>query len=180
MINARFTLEMKDILKKMKGAEFLCYSASEIYAGETIHDGGIYLQTSNVLVKISNVERSIPWFKHKYLSDRENIFCFHCEEVGQKQGSDTVFVREKIENIELVTDYIKILQAEYEIALDMALIITTSKRRYVISRGWHFGEYLDINTDKDYNDIYPVQQVIEEWNNFGEWEVNVERKIEKL
>ncbi|MBQ8323030.1 MAG: hypothetical protein IJX91_03605 [Clostridia bacterium] len=74
MIEARFTSEMRNILKKLKGAEFICYSASEIYAGETIYDGVIYIRANNISIKVSNEEMQIPWFKHKDLSSVENIF----------------------------------------------------------------------------------------------------------
>ena len=130
--------------------------------------------------KISNKEKQIPWFQNKDLNDREDIFCFHCEKFCCMQNVDTVLVQEKIENIELITDYIKIPQKEYEIVLDMALIISTRMHRYVISRGWYFEECLDINVDKNYDDIYPLKQVVEEWDNYGEWKVDVKRVVEKL
>ena len=164
----------------MKGFELVGYSATEFYAGKTVHDGKVYLHVGDSTIKISNEEKQITWFKNKDLSDRENIFCFHCEKFGCVQKVDTVLIQEKIENIELVTDYIKIPQKEYEIALDMALIIVTGMRRYVISRGWYFEECLDINVDKNYDDIYSINQVVEEWDNYGEWKVDVKRVIEEL
>ncbi len=180
MIEARFTSEMKDVLKGLKGFELVGYSATELYMGETVYDGKIYLHVGDSTIKISNEEKQIPWFKNKDLSDRENIFCFHCEKFGCIQKMDTVLVQEKIENIELITDYIKIPQEEYEIALDMALIIETNKHRYMFSRGWYFDESLEISVDKNYDDIYPIKQAVEEWNNFGEWEVDIKRVIGKL
>ena len=176
MIEARFTNEMKDILKKLIGTEFICYSSSAMYEGETVNDGIVYIHASNLSIKISNAEKQIAWFQNNNVGTVEDIFSFHCEEAFEKTNQEVVFVREKIEKIELITDFLKIPEKNYEIALDMALIIVTEAHRYVISRGWHFGEYLDINVDKNYDDIYPVKQVVEEWNNFGEWEVIIERK----
>ena len=53
----------------------------------------------------------------------------------------------------------------YEITFDMALVITTSAHKYIISRGWQFDEILDGHVDRELNDIYPVEKVVEEWNN---------------
>ena len=64
MIHARFTTKMLAILKKMKGADLICYSASEISSFKTVYDGVIYLQTSSGTIKIFNKEIQIPWFKH--------------------------------------------------------------------------------------------------------------------
>ena len=80
MIEARFTNEMIDLLKCLKGLEFVGYSATDLYAGETIHDGKVYLQVGTKTIKISNEEKQIPWFKSKDLSDLENIFSFSCLE----------------------------------------------------------------------------------------------------
>ncbi|MBQ8375272.1 MAG: hypothetical protein IJX98_06865 [Clostridia bacterium] len=180
MIKAGFTTEMKNILKKLKGAEFICYSASKFHAGETVHDGVIYIHANNVSIKVSNEEMQIPWFNHKELNTIEDIFVFHCEETFEKARKNVVFVQEKIEEMELIADCVKIPKEEYEITLDMALIIITKAHRYVLSRGWYFGESLSIDVDKNYDEIYPIKQVVEEWNNFGEWEVKVNRVIEKL
>lgn len=179
MIEARFTSEMRDILKEVIGVELIGYSASAIYAGETVHDGEIYFHFSDRTIKIFNETRKISWFKHKDLSDVEDIFSFSCTETIE-EAKQKKLVQERIEKIEIITDYIKIPKKNYDIALDMALIIVTSGHRYMISRGWQFGEYLDINIDKNYDEIYSVEQVIEDWNNFGEWEVAVVRGIQQL
>ncbi len=179
MIEARFTSEMREMLKSLKGFELVGYSATELYAGKTVHDGNVYLHVGGGTIRISNKEKQIPWFRNKDLSDIEEIFSFSCVETFE-QGEQTIAIKERIEEVELITDYIKIPQKNYEIALDMALIIVTEAHRYVISRGWHFGEYLDINVDKDYDDMYSAKQAVEEWNNFGEWEVEVNRVIQQL
>lgn len=178
MILVRLTNEMKDLLKKLKGKTFVGYSATEIYQGETVYDGIIYVQTDSVFIKISNKEIEIPWFGEG--NKTEHIFSFHCEEVEEIFGIRESVVKENIEKIELVNDTIKIPTQNYEITLDMAVIISTKTHKYIISRGWMFGEYLDVNVDKNLDAIYSVAQVVEEWNNFGEWEVFVERTIEQL
>ena len=179
MVEARFTNKMKDVLKSLKGFELVGYSATEFYAGETVHDGKVYLHVGDRTIKISNEGKQIPWFKHSELGDWEEIFSFSCEETFEKRKQKMV-IKESIEKVEIVTDYIKIPQKNYEISLDMAVIIATKAHRYVISRGWHFGEYLDVNLDKNFDEIYPVARVLEDWNNFGEWEVEVKRIIQEL
>jgi len=179
MIEARLTSEMKEVLKRLKGVAFVGYSATEFYAGETVHDGKIYLRVGDGTIKISNEEKEIPWFKNKDTSDWEEIFSFSCTETIE-EGEQKISLKETIEKVKIITDYIKIPQKNYEIALDMAVIIVTEAHRYIISRGWHFEESLDINVDKNFDEIYPVAQILEEWNNFGEWEVEVNRVVQEL
>jgi len=179
MIEARFTNEMIDLLKCLKGVEFVGYSATDLYAGETIYDGKVYLQVGTKTIKISNEEKQIPWFKSKDLSDLENIFSFSCLETIE-QGEQKFVVKERIKSVKIITDYINIPQKNYEIALDMALVIVTEAHSYIISRGWIFGEYLDINMDKGFDDIYSLSQVKEEWNNFGDWEIVAKRVTQEL
>lgn len=179
MIEARFTNKMKDILKSLKGCDFVGYSVTEFYEGKTVHDGKIYLHVADRIIKIFNKGKQIPWFQTKDLSDLEEIFSFACAETFE-QGKQKNVVKETIKKVSIITDYIKIPQENYEIVLDMAVLIETEAHRYIISRGWQFEECLDMNIDKKYDEVYPVEQVVEEWNNFGEWEVNIKRDIEEL
>lgn len=82
--------------------------------------------------------------------------------------------------MQIVSDKIIIPNENYEIVLDMAGIITTNSHEYVFSREWHFGQYLRINVDNNFDEIYPLTKVKEEWNNFGKWDVDVKRTVEEL
>ena len=182
MIDARFTKEMRDVLKKLQGAEFVGYSKVE-GCPNVFYNGIVNLQTSNGQLKISNKAKQIPWFKNKELSNVEEIFTFHCEEPRMYcQGKDEkfIFVREKIERIEIITDKVEILEKAYKITLDMALIFYVGGHRYMISRGFYFTECLELYVDQSYEAIYSVKQAMEDWNNFGEWTVTIERVVEKL
>ena len=179
MIEARFTYKMKELLKGLKGCELVGISATEFFAGETVHDGKVYLCVGDRIIKISNESKKISWFKHKDLSEIEEIFSFSCEKTFE-QGKQKILIQDTIEKVSLITDYITIPQKNYEIALDMAVIIGMGSHKYIISRGWYFGEYLDISVDKNYDDIYSLAQVVEDWNNFGEWKVDIKRVVEEL
>lgn len=179
MIEARFTTEMRGLLKSLKGLEFVGYSATEFYEGKTVFDGKVYLHIGDSTIKVFNESKRISWFKSKDLSDLEEIFSFACIRTCE-QGQQTILIKEEIEEIKIVTDYIKIPQKNYEIILDMALIVETTAHKYIISRGWFFGEYLDVLVDKNLDDEYSTMRVIEDWNNDGEWDVDVKRIVEKL
>ncbi|MBQ7340406.1 MAG: hypothetical protein IJW43_06100 [Clostridia bacterium] len=180
MINARFSSEMRGIIRKIINEQFVGYKVKEIDERGTITDGIIHIFTENLSLIISNEEKKIPWFDSQSLSSEEQICVFQCVNGDKKQRQDIMVVNEKIKKIEIITDYIKIPTKKYEIALDMALIIKTDMHEYMISRGWYFEECLTISKDKDLEDVYSIKQVQEEWNNFGEWEVFVERRIEEL
>lgn len=136
------------------------------------------MHVDNVTMKLSNEEKRIPWFKNGDLSEEE-IFSFVCEKTVE-QGKQKIFIKEKINKVKIITDYIKIPQENYEIALDMAVTIETEAHQYVISRGWYFGQYLDVFVDKNLADDYPVGREAEDWSNGGEWKVVVKRVVHEL
>lgn len=177
MIEARFSPQMKEILKKLKGEEFISYGSKEISVDGSAYNGAINLQTSNVTLRISNEGKQIPWFKGE---TKEEVFSFSCEKIDVLKDGKVIFVKEKIDEVSLIYDTITIPEKNYQIVFDMALIIKTEKHLYLISREWHFLECLNINLDKDYDDIYPIKKVMEDWNNFGNWQVDVDRKVERL
>ena len=182
MIDARFTKEMRDVLKKLQGAEFVGYSTAK-GCPNVFYSGIVNLQTSNGQIKISNKAKQIPWFKGKELSDREEIFAFHCEETPmhcREKDENFISVREKIEGIEIITDKVEIPEKAYKITLDMAVIFYVGSHRYMISRGFYFTEYLELSLDQNYDAIYSLKQALEDWNNSGEWMVTIERVVEKL
>lgn len=57
----------------------------------------------------------------------------------------------------------------------MAVVIETEKHKYMFSRGWFFSEVITISQDKSLDDVYPIQRVIEDWNDDGNRAVAVHR-----
>ena len=62
----------------------------------------------------------------------------------------------------------------------MAVIIETENHKYIFSRGWFFSETIDISVDEEFDNIYPISKVVEDWADEGENKVNVVRTIKKL
>ena len=62
-----------------------------------------------------------------------------------------------------------------EICFSSAVIIRTQMRNYMFYRTYQYNENIFISDSDDYNIVYPIHNVIEDWNNDGENQVSVER-----
>ena len=77
----------------------------------------------------------------------------------------------------MVRDTIEINANHENAVFDMAIVIRTDKNTYMIARDWQYSELIHIYNHENYDDVYPVSEVIDNWNNFGEYSVNVKRTV---
>ena len=75
----------------------------------------------------------------------------------------------------VISDQITIQEGTYQIEFDEAIVIKTVKDVYMISRDWQYSELIHIYNHEDYDTVYPIKEVIDNWNNFGEYSVKVKR-----
>ena len=75
----------------------------------------------------------------------------------------------------IITDEISVGNGEYEIVFDTALIIKTKYQTIMFSRDVWFSEVINISDNENYDIVYPIDTVIEDWNNEGDYEVTVKR-----
>ena len=64
---------------------------------------------------------------------------------------------------------------ENKVAFDMAIIIKCQTRTIIFSRGWHFSEVISVMSDTA--EVYPVANVVSDWENDGDNQVTVDRTI---
>lgn len=175
MINARFTLQMLQEMAKLKGEIFVSYECAENF-GTTY--GNARINTQHFSIEFLNEVREMLLF-----GEAEEISMFSCavkskEEPFQpycEEPYETFVVNEKIGKISIINDQISVNDGEYDISFDMAVVIETEKHRYMFSRGWFFSEVITISQDKSLDDVYPIQRVIEDWNDDGARTVAVHR-----
>lgn len=177
-MKAKFSEKAIEILKNIIGKEFVSYSAKRIQFNAS-YNGEVFINANSSFIKLYAEEKEITWFCDDKLHNSENIFGFNCE-MSNNQGEEIILVNDVISGIDVITDFVSIPQKNYYIELDMALIIKTQSHNYIFSRAWYFDESIDINIDKNYDDIYSINKVKESWNNAEEWDVKVERKTISL
>ncbi len=180
MNKAKFTNEMIEIIKTIKGKTFCSYDCAK-FLDEAY--GNIRINLNDFSIEFLNETKETHFW-----DSFEDISCFSCKKVDInstfKPYCDEDFqnysINEKIQQIQIISDTISINNKEYEISFDMAVIINTEKHNYIFSRGWFFGEVISINVDKNYDEIYPVKQVIDDWDDDGKNNVAVSRCVKVL
>ena len=153
MIKAKFTSQMIETLKQLKGKNFISYSASKEASVTRIFNGIVCINTDGFSVKLVNATTVIPWLTS---NETEDIFSFTCQETKEDIKGKIFPIGEKIESVEVITDYVKIPSNDYEITLDMAVILSTPSHKYTFSRSYFFIEMLHVDIDKDFNEIYSI------------------------
>lgn len=171
MIEARFTEQMIEKIEALKGQKLLSFLQPE--TDGCYLDGTVRIITNEEKLDILNAELNIPWFEN----ETETVYSFQIVNATEKSKKKFVEVNEIIENVEVVTDIVKIPEQNYEIALDTALIFTTKMHKYTFCRGWFFSSAIDYAVDKNADEIYPIKEVAEDWSNGGCWKVDVQRII---
>lgn len=90
------------------------------------------------------------------------------------EKASQIKIDEKIIDISIITDKIDI-DGKYELEFDEAIIVKTPQNSWMIYREWQYSELIHITNNKGYDEVYPICDVIENWNNYGEYNVKVVR-----
>ena len=170
-----FTKEMIEIISSMKGKTMVSYQCPQIDKWSRTY-GFFRINMEDYAIEFSNEEKEIPFFDRT-----EEVAGFECKKVDlQKEYSlgvliDNVFVDEKVKTIEIITDKIKVEEEDYEITFDNALIFHTEHQTIMFSRDTWFSELINISDNDDFDSVFPIEKVIEEWNCDGDYKVSVKR-----
>ena len=181
MIKAEFSTDMLKMIKGMVGRTLCSYECENMISGEAY--GNMQINLDGYSIEILNEVTELPFY-----DSTEDISCFTCKlktpgeffEPYCEGTSEKHFINENILSVCIVEDSISVNDGDYDIKFDMALIIETSKHKYMFSRGWFFSEIIDISVDKEFGCIYPIDRVIEDWSDDGDNKVNVTRTVRKL
>ena len=180
MVQAKFTSEMIDCLRKLIGESFVSYDGAIM--NQTAY-GNLQLNTEHFSVELRNEVHPFSLF-----SEVEDVSCFSCIfkradtifEPFCEEPWKTVPINEKITGVSIVSDTVIVNDDEYAITFDMAVIIKTEKHQYSFSRNWFFSETINLSVDKGLDDVYPISRVIADWNDDVNRRVSVQRSIVSL
>ena len=155
-----FNDEMIKILDSQINKEFECI-IYEDSSGDNMCFGNLVLKVDGKLIEISNYEDMDGWDE-----DYESAH-FTCKYVDNyiprvnNVGTKHIDINETIQGINVIYDEVD--DEFYKFNYDMAIEIVTDHHKYVISRGYYYSEIITISVDKEMDEIYPVSQVIEDW-----------------
>ena len=178
MIEVKFDNKMIKTLSQMIGKQFVSYKCGADTKQFLRSYGNILFILKDFSVELTNYQCAFPFF------DRiEDVACFSCRLMNESEifipccdeKVIEISINEKIKGIQIVNDTIFVKEENYEISIDNALILMCEENTYIFSRDIWFSETIDIDKNKDINDIYPIKKVIEDWNNDGEYTVTVKR-----
>ena len=185
MVSAKFTSEMRQMLKNMVGKIFVSYEYLKENNLPNQTYGNLRIHMEDCAIDLTNEEKTFPFF-----DGREDMSCFSCKRVDKNvpfqpfvvTDARTVAyeVGEQIARVEIMNDTININQGEYVISFDTALIIQTTSHIYMFARGLWFSEIISIRSDDDYEKVLSMEKLIDSWSNEGEDSVKIKRTITSL
>ena len=171
-----FTKEMIEIISAMKGERIVSYQCPQIDKWSRTY-GNFRINMEKYAIEFTNEVKEIPFFDRT-----EEVAGFECKKVDLHTefkpaliiDVQVVPVDEKVKTIEIITDKIKV-EEDYEITFDNALIFHTEHQTIMFSRDTWFSELINISDNDDFDSIFPIEKVIEEWNCDGDYKVSVKR-----
>ena len=167
--NAKFTTEMEDVLRELKGKTFKsieCYKTTpdSVYGKCRLNLGTFAVDLYNYIhtMPFFGVQEDIPLFTCERM-DKKSIF----EPCEQGKTAHVYMIDEKITGVEVVNDLINVNHGEYEISLDQALIIRTKYNVYSFYKGWMYSELINISSDRRDTIVYDLDKVEYDWSGRG-------------
>lgn len=166
---------MIEILKSIIGKkfEYIEFTNKE----KMVSFGNVALNVDGQLIEISNHEDDKGWDE-----DYDSAH-FECKIISEYEPTVTKSIVSKLNIQEIIKDvniiYDEITNEYYNFNYDMALEIITENHKYLISRGWFYSEDISINIDTEFDSIYPVSKVEDDWNadSDGDYITKVNRNI---
>ena len=177
MVYAGFTEDMKTMLSKLKGTEFIAYECVQGGAFPQTY-GNLRICLEDYNVDLLNEQKALPLF-----DTIDGIACFSCKVVpiaslptALPDVKLTKFpVNEIITGVEIVQDHITVNCNQYDLVMDVALIIKTTSEVYMFARDIWFSEVITIMLDDDYDKVFTIKEVEESFTNHPNDSVTVVR-----
>ena len=163
MINAKFTDEMQQMLKELKGKTFKSYVYNKEGRFERAY-GNLRINLGRSAIDVTCVQHPVD----DYFGEREDMAYFTCEPADPKsvftpyiEGRPLAFmVDEIITGVELVNDYVNYDGGACIIDMDIALVIRTKYHTFTYSRSVWFDETISIavgEADEDPAGVSPIE-----------------------
>ena len=177
MLRKVFSKKDLALFKSIVGSQFISYECGigEIQFSRAY--GNMRLNFSDRSIELQNIET--PTTYRDVTDDISGFSCRTCsinEEFKPYIEEETVVteISEMVTGVEVVEDTISINNS-CKICFSSAVIIRTQINSYMFCRTYQYNENIFFNKSEDYDAIYPIHKVIEDWNNEGEYQVSVER-----
>lgn len=174
---------MINILSSIKGNIFLNYECAFEKKWNRTY-GYFRITTNDKSIDISNQQNSLSMF-----NEIEDVSCFEIFDNSNKTlkdafnlvddySSNKYDINEIINKIYVISETV---EKNSEITeFDMGFIIETDKHKYSFTRENWFDEFIYINVDKEYDDIYPIEKDIKDWSSDVTDEIKIARFIKEL
>ncbi len=179
MIEKTFDKSAIDFLKNTIGTRLLSIDIGESEKPFNRTYGKLRINFEKGSIELFNIE--VPT---KLMGDNDDISGFCCKVNATdkfvpylKEKSENIYINDKVSGISIVRDTIVIADNLETAIFDEAIIFEMADCTYMLSRDWQYSELIHIHQHSDYDLVYPIQDVIENWNNFGEYKVNVTRTL---
>jgi hypothetical protein len=183
-MKTKFNDNMLEILKTMKGKKLInieCEFEKEFKRSY----GYIRLNFSGKSIDITNVEEPVNLF-----GTIEDVAVFNCYDNTGKTLKESfnlidnynpqrLGINEIINGVEVISEKIKLNNID-EIEFDMCIILKTDAHNYLISRENWFNEFIYLNADTDFNDVYKISDDKNIWNFENNKSVQIVRTKIKL
>lgn len=178
MKRQNFEIKETNLLKEVRNNKL-----ERIFYTEPVF-GKVKLDFSDYSIIISN-----EMHEANLIGDNEEVTYFTIDKADKEydfrhfDNDNTVAsmdINEKITSIKIVNDLIN-YNDEYEVSYDVAIIFTTNKHEYIISRDWFYMETMEISVDKDVDDILDKGTIVEQYRGEStEVKVDIERTRREL
>ena len=183
MINdARFSDEMVDLLRSLKGKTFKSYECVKVRDNAAY--GKCRLNMGTFSLNLYNYTHVMPFF-----GAYEDIPVFECEIVDKdsdfgSDGSDEVahvyMIDEIVKEVEIINDDINVNDDEYRISIDQALVLRTKYNVYTFYKDWMYSELINFGVDRNEPVLYEKEKVEYEWSDAGKDKIAVKRTSKSL
>lgn len=143
--------------------------------------GYVRLNVDSTSIDISNVQEGISLFGE--VDDVSVLKCFNNTGKTIKEAFNlidtynpvTLDINELINDVEIISEKINIDNKTME--FDMCIVIKTTSHTYLLSRENWFDEFIYINVDKAFDEVYPINKDKEIWDSDN---VTLERTTKQI
>lgn len=177
MVEAKFTSEMLEVLKDLKGKTFKSYECNKI--GDNCCNQYCRINLGTYSIELTNYESELPFF-----DSTEDIPVFECLKVDKDSAPNisdkcdrphVYMVDEVIKNVSIINDVINVNDGEYIISIDQALVLETRNNIRSFYKDWMFSENINFYTDRKESHAYEIDKVKYDWSDRNKDKVTINR-----
>ena len=181
-IEAKFTNEMLEILKMMKGKTLKAFQGDFANGMNRVY-GFFRIILGQFAVDVDCSEHPVTLVGYDNEESVEDFAYFGCYKKNLKDSFEPFYIphtvsfllNEVVSEIMIVRDDIQVSNGAH-IVLDQAFVIKTNENTYTISRKEWFVEQMNIDVSDSIKVARTVKDVKNEWSSEGKYRVDVERQ----